>query len=144
MWTPLKKFRSVPFWSVPFRSVLVWTGPKSATICQICSNLVPKYKLKFRLFKNSKNGKIEWMAAAQQPLKQRTCFLGYPAVQNKFWTFVVSYAGYIWRLCKSLAVSYAAPIPDKLFLNLPIIPGLPVMIPLIFKFWRFSKRECCL
>ena len=26
-----------------------------------------------------------------------------------------------------LAVSYAAPIPDNLFLSLPIIPGLPVV-----------------
>ena len=33
---------------------------------------------------------------------------------------------FISRLRKSIAVSCAAPIPDHLFLTLPIIPGLPV------------------
>ena len=42
-------------------------------------------------------------------------------------SFAVFFTACISRLCKSFAVSYAAPITDNLFFCLPVIPGLPVI-----------------
>ena len=54
---------------------------ESTTADQICTNLVSTSKLKSLLLKVLKTEKVEFMAALQQPLKQRTCFLRHPVNQ---------------------------------------------------------------
>ena len=60
--------------------ILTFLLHKSATTDQIYSNSMSTFKLMSHLLKILKNGKIGLMAAPQQPLKQRTCFLGHPVV----------------------------------------------------------------
>ena len=59
---------------------------------------------------------------------------GFAVNHHRFSQFLLSstpyesFTAFMSRLCKSLAVPYAAPIPDNSFVSLPIFPGPPMAI----------------